>query len=113
MRLLSPNPIIALALLAIPIALQTRVTGDRSPTDPLLDKGIVVEWLTKSGEGQKAGMRAGDVLLSWTGATSKGEIESPFALPYLGFEQAPRGAVRIEGIRRGEKRTWVLRTTPW
>jgi CHAT domain-containing protein/Tfp pilus assembly protein PilF len=78
-----------------------------------LDNGIVVEWLTKSGEAQKAGMQAGDILQSWTGATSKGEIDSPFALPYLGFEQAPRGAVRIEGLRRGEKRTWVLRTTPW
>src|ERR1700694_969666 len=111
MRFLLPKPLIALGILAIPMLAQTGVTEHRLGPSTL--KGIVVEWVTANGEAQRVGMRAGDVLLRWSGAISKGEIGSPFELPYIGFEQAPRGVVRIEGLRRGAKRTWLLRTIPW
>jgi CHAT domain-containing protein len=106
------NPLTILALIAIPAFAQTAFTdGPYAPA--ILRDGIVVEGVTPSDEAHRAGMRAGDVLLRWTSTAGKGEIESPFDLPYIGFEQAQRGVVRMEGLRGGRKRAWLLRTIPW
>ncbi len=62
-----------------------------------LKPGIVVEEVAKHSEAEKAGLQAGDVLLSWSRGDAKGGIESPFDLsataavsPSKGFE-VPRG----------------------
>jgi CHAT domain-containing protein/Tfp pilus assembly protein PilF len=102
-----------LALVLVLCATIGRTVHGQPKPRPLVSKGIVVEGLSKDGEAQKAGMRPGDVLLRWIGTTRSGEIESPFDLPYLGFEQAPRGPIRMEGLRATQKRIWLLPHIPW
>src|SRR5260221_9121118 len=113
MKCMSANLRRVVALLALVTPAQALLSQDRPTLPSVLNEGIVVESLTNSGEAKKAGMQTGDLLLSWSGPTSKGEIESPFDLPFIGFEQAARGTVRMEGLRRNEKHTWILRSVPW
>ncbi len=78
-----------------------------------LGQGIVVDAVKKSFEGEKAGLQPGDILLHWTRDTAEGEIASPFDLSWVEVEQAPRGAVTIEGLRGAEKQVWVLGPASW
>jgi len=64
-----------------------------------LGKGVVADAVKKDSESEKAGLQAGDILLSWSRGAAKGDIESPFDLAEIEVEQAPRGAVTIEGLR--------------
>lgn len=102
----------ALAFLPITFA-QPGIAEKPSDHSPLLQKGIVVEWLSSSGEARQVGMEPGDVLLSWSGANGHAGFESPFDLSYLVFEQAPLGPLRVDGVRNGRKHTWLLRRVPW
>jgi len=79
----------------------------------LIQKGAVVERVTKGGQADKAGIRVGDILLDWSGDAAFAEIESPFALPRIETEQSPRGMVRIGGLRANTKHTWLLRSYGW
>lgn len=101
------------ALLSILTSAQPCVSQDRPSHSPVLEKGIVVESVTSGAEAQRAGLKPGDLLLSWSGSTAKGGFESPFDVPYLGFGQAPLGPLRIDGLRSGRKHAWLLRTIPW
>jgi len=76
-------------------------------------KGVVVEKLTEGFEGQKAGMRVGDVLLRWKRGNAGGELDSPFMLLYLRYGQAPRGRIRVDGLRAGRKQSWYLGSDTW
>ena len=70
---------------------------------------MVVEEVGKDSAGEKAGIRPGDVVLSWVRAAAppanpeeaRGEIGSPFDLAEIEMEQAPRGEVRLSGTRDG------------
>ncbi len=81
--------------------------------DGPLKAGVVVEWLTKNSQAEKAGLKPGDVLLSWTRGEQKGEFESPFEMLHVRFEQAPRGIVKIEGVRGTERKAWWLGSDTW
>src|SRR6266852_7034411 len=83
------------------------------PTRAELGKGVIADAVKKDSDAERAGLQVGDILLSWTRDGSKGEIESPFDLPLIEVEQAPRGAVTIEGLRGTEKRVWVLGSGSW
>ncbi|HLQ52182.1 MAG TPA: tetratricopeptide repeat protein, partial [Terriglobales bacterium] len=83
------------------------------PTRVELGKGVIADAVKKDSEAERAGLQVGDILLSWTRDGSKGEVESPFDLPLIEVEQAPRGAVTIEGLRGTEKRAWVLGPGSW
>ncbi len=113
MKFLSSNLFELPAFFLILMASWNGVGTEQPVPTSVFGKGIVVEWVTKKGEADRAGLQPGDILLSWVGPTSKGEIESPFDLPFIGFEQAPRGAVKMEGIRRGRKHIWVLHSIPF
>jgi CHAT domain-containing protein/Tfp pilus assembly protein PilF len=76
-------------------------------------KGVVVEQLTNGGSAQKAGLRLGDVLLTWDNGERTGQIDSPFALRFIGFEHGWQGALRIEGLRGRTKKVWTLQSLPW
>lgn len=103
-----------LILALFPNAMVAGTAGGQDPlVFPLQAKGIVVESLEAHGEAYKAGIRVGDILLSWVGPTKRGEMDSPFDLPYVGFEQQALGIVRIQGLRDREKRAWLLRKVPW
>jgi CHAT domain-containing protein/Tfp pilus assembly protein PilF len=72
-------------------------------------RGVVVEEVGKNFAGEKAGLKPGDLVLSWVRVAAppanpeeaRGEIGSPFDLAEIEVEQAPRGAVRLSGTRDG------------
>lgn len=87
------------------------INSDRPPIT--LKHGVVVELVSKHSEAEKAGIRPGDVLLRWSRGYAKGEIESPFDLPYIRFEQGSRGPVSLIGLRGGDEKTWMLGSDVW
>ncbi len=77
-------------------------------------RGVVVEEVGDGSALAKAGIRVGDVLLSWTSASSEtGEIFSPFEWEWLTLEQAPRGTVRLTGRRGGEVKVFEVTPGLW
>src|SRR5260370_1096054 len=78
-----------------------------APAFPM-ENGLVVERVAKNMQAEAAGLRPGDILLNGKRGSANGELESPCDLPHIWFEQASRGPVTIEGIRRNRRRTWVL-----
>jgi len=80
-----------------------------------LQPGVVVEQVTHSRGGDKAGIKEGDVLLRWSRGEMSGAIASPFDLDEIEIEQEPRGAVTIEGLRGNDhqKQTWVMEQDTW
>lgn len=79
----------------------------------VLTRGVIVESVAINSEAAKAGIHPGDVLLDWRRAEAKGQIDSPFDLPYIRFEQASRGPVIIGGLRGIQHRTWHLGSDVW
>ena len=75
--------------------------------------GVIVESVGRNSEAEKADLQEGDVLLGWSCRDAKGEIESPFDVTWIHIEQAPRGAVMLEGLRGAEKRTWAPGPVEW
>jgi CHAT domain-containing protein/Flp pilus assembly protein TadD len=87
--------------------------NSESLAPPSLKTGIVVDWLTKNSQAEKAGIQPGDILISWSRGDAKGAFVSPFDLPYIRFEQASRGMVRIDGLRGAKKQSWLLGSDTW
>ncbi len=92
-----------------------------------LPGGVIVESVGKSYAAHRAGLAAGDLLVSWRreasppanpqGAT--GEFRVPFDVQAVEIEQTPRGKLTIVGVRNGETFAttmppgrWVLSTRP-
>ena len=78
-----------------------------------LGRGVVIETVKKNSEAEKAGLQEGDILLRSARGAAQGEIESPFDLSWIEIEQAPRGAVTIEGLRGADKKVWTLGPGSW
>src|SRR5215472_10462959 len=70
--------------------------------------GIVVEEVKTNPSPQKPMLQEGDILLSWSRGDAHGEFESPFSFWWLYTEQRPLGIVSVQGLRRGEAKTWIL-----
>ncbi|HZR27531.1 MAG TPA: CHAT domain-containing protein [Terriglobales bacterium] len=70
----------------------------------------MVEKIAKNSEGERAGLREGDVLLNWRREDIKGEFVSPFDFDTIIIEELPRGAVTLEGLRGKDKQIWVLKS---
>lgn len=81
--------------------------------DNEIGAGVVVEKVAPNSEAEKAGIKEGDTLLSWSRGESKGEIQSPLDLPEIETEQAPLGTVMLEGLRGTEKQIWSLGQSDW
>ncbi len=75
--------------------------------------GVVIEKVYESWEGARAGLKEGDVLLSWSRGDSHGTIDSPFTLWWLEFEQRPQGAVSIQGTRGPDHQVWTMGPDYW
>jgi CHAT domain-containing protein/Tfp pilus assembly protein PilF len=90
-------------------------------------RGVVVEEVASHSSGEKAGIRVGDVLLSWVRAAAppanpeeaRGDIASAFDFAEIEQEQAPRGPVTLFGNRDGASFSvtvppgaWAIRTRP-
>lgn len=90
----------------------------QSVADPETDasvliKGVIVESVAINSEAAKTGIRPGDVLLDWRRAETRGQVHSPFDLPYIRFEQASRGLVIVGGLRGIQHVTWHLGSDVW
>jgi CHAT domain-containing protein/tetratricopeptide (TPR) repeat protein len=78
-----------------------------------LGAGIVVEKIVKNSTAEKAGLRVGDVLLSWSRGDHRGVFESPFDLVAVETEERSQGNIRIRGLRQNSAREWVLGPESW
>jgi hypothetical protein len=87
-------------------------TAGSSPNEPA--EGVVVEEVAPNSAAEHAGIRSGDLLLSWSRGTGNGgPIRSPFELGLLEIELAPRGTVTLRGMREGASREWLLPIGDW
>jgi CHAT domain-containing protein/Tfp pilus assembly protein PilF len=79
-----------------------------------IDRGAVVESVTKALGGDGAGLRPGDLILAWKRGSDYGPIISPFDLSETELEQAPRGPVTLEGTQAsGVSQTWLVGPGSW
>ena len=86
--------------------------GSTPVHDPLRG-GIVVESVTRYSEAERAGIREGDILLSWERSDRKGNIESPFDLFMIELREAPQGPVTLAGLRGAEVKSWAIGADDW
>ena len=78
-----------------------------SPAEPW--GGVVVEEVQPGYAAHRAGLVAGDVLVSWERAPTppanpepaRGELHSPFDLVWVEREESSRGQVSLRGTRGG------------
>ena len=83
--------------------------------------GVFVEEVARNSAGESAGIKSGDVLLSWVRTASPpanpaealGVLGSPFDLAEIEIEEAPRGSVTLTGIRDGQSFSATLPPGEW
>ena len=102
----SPRQVVLIAMLSsLPVLLPAQTAVPQ--------RGVVIEQVWRISEAAKAGLKIGDIILTWSRSESKGNIESPFDFDSIEIEQKPRGTVVLEGLRDGEKRTWIMGPDLW
>jgi CHAT domain-containing protein/Tfp pilus assembly protein PilF len=89
-------------------------TGGPAPVPASsLGVGIVVEQVFSNAAAATAGLQPGDLLLTWCRGEACDEFSSPFDLPYIFFEQSPRGMITLSGQRGQQHRTWRIGSDTW
>jgi tetratricopeptide (TPR) repeat protein len=84
-------------------------------------RGVIVDAVEKDSLGARAGLQAGDLIVTWSRAASppanpvaaKGAVEWPFDIDEIAAEQAPRGEVTLFGLRGQKKMSWSLPLGDW
>ncbi len=82
---------------------------------------IIIESVDKGSAAEKAGMQAGDSIVSWSRAASlpanplaaQGQLGSPLDLTVVEAEQGPRGEVTFSGRHNKQESHWVLQPGVW
>ena len=102
--------------------------SDASRAEDTSRPGIVLEEVGRGSALEGAGLRPGDLLFAWERSPDppanpeggKGEIRTVFDWMWVRTEQAPRGALRLQGERNGAaisfevpKGIWDARARPW
>ena len=64
--------------------------------------GVVVERVGKNSALERAGVQAGDLLLSWDRDGAKGTFDTVFVWHAFLVEETPRGTIKLHGTRGGE-----------
>jgi CHAT domain-containing protein len=113
--------LIALCCLSLPSYAQKAHTPKAKPLTATekpdekstVEPGVVVEEVEAGREGDKAGLKVGDVILGWSRGDASGKIESPFDYMWVDIEQRPRSEVALDGIRGDKKATWTLGRGEW
>lgn len=75
--------------------------------------GLVVEEVKPESVAARAGAQVGDMLLRWRRGDASDVLVSPFDLDQLHLEEAPRGAVTLEGRRGREDLSFGLVDGTW
>jgi hypothetical protein len=88
-------------------------SGHATGVSEELQSGAVVEAVDPNLEGDRAGVREGDILLSWSQGENRGEIHSPFDLSWTETEWKCKGPVTVQGRRGKAERIWVLGSGKW
>src|SRR5215472_7130504 len=114
-RLISTSCLLLLSLFWQLPSIRGQVSDNKKKpaSHPDHQAGVIVEKVGRYSEAEKAEFQEGDSLLGWSCRDAQGEVASPFDVAKIEIEQAPRGAVKLEGLRGGEKRTWVLGPGEW
>ncbi|HXU29043.1 MAG TPA: tetratricopeptide repeat protein, partial [Thermoanaerobaculia bacterium] len=81
------------------------------PGDP--ENDAVVDALSQGWAADRAGIRPGDVVLSWSRGAERGSVRSPLELAQVEINQAPWGRVTLRGRRNGKPREWVVPPGSW
>lgn len=121
--------LVLLVLLCLAGAVEARTahaaSAERTAAKPSIGSlelsGVVLEEVATGSALAKAGLQAGDVLLSWRRLPSPpanpqeehGEIASVFDWRWLVVEQAPRGGVELTGERAGESMVITVAMGSW
>ena len=116
--------IIALALccLSLPCSAQKTYAQEAQAQKPkplavdeksTVEPGVVVKAVEAGRQGDKAGLKVGDVILGWSRGDASGKIESPFDFFQVVVEQRPRGIVQLRGFRNTHESVWSLRSGEW
>jgi tetratricopeptide (TPR) repeat protein len=106
-------------LLALPLSLLAALAF--CPSAGPAGTGVVVESVAPRSSGDAAGVRPGDVIVSWSCAAcpssrsrpASGGVDSPYDLLPPEIEESPRHAVTLRGKRGEETQAWALRPGPW
>ena len=102
---------LTLSLLALSPLLAALATTP-VPGEP--EEGTVIEEVDKGWAADRAGIRAGDLIVTWSrGGEIGGPVRSPFDLHQLQVEQAPHGIVTLQGMREDRNMEWTLSPGSW
>lgn len=82
------------ALLSVAVLCGACSRGGKPPAP-----GVAVESVAPQGAGARAGLREGDILLSWRRAAAGGPLRSCADFAAAEVEQAPRGPVELQVLR--------------
>ncbi|HYX53770.1 MAG TPA: CHAT domain-containing protein [Candidatus Limnocylindrales bacterium] len=106
-----PIFVIFLWLLIVPGA---RVAAqDSIPTGEVTPGAVIEKFEDEFAGPLKAGMKEGDVLLSWKQGDRHGEISSPWDINVLVVEMLPRGPVVFRGRRGQNDQEWTVTKLWW
>jgi CHAT domain-containing protein/Tfp pilus assembly protein PilF len=78
--------------------------------------GLRVAEVTPGGAAEKAGLAAGDLLLTWEGrpdASRRGRLRNAFDVAEVEAEEGPRGPLVIHGRRGAAPLSWTLPPGDW
>ena len=109
-----------LALLAI-LFVSRPLSSSQTNAGGGVSTGAIVEAVAPGLAGEVGGLRPGTVITSWVRTAAlpanpmdaRGSIRSPFDLTEIETEQAPRGAVTLEGTRGNERVVATLGPGDW
>jgi CHAT domain-containing protein/Tfp pilus assembly protein PilF len=114
MTRLLPRVLVTAAIVACSVHVQ-------APAVDAAQAGVIVEEVSAGSAGEKAGIRAGDVLLGWdrpasppaNPAKAEERIESVFDWFQVEMEQSPRGPVNVRGEREGKAAAFQVPMGEW